>query len=576
MEQLDGKVFNGPSIKDELTGLYTMSWIMTQLYPDGPIEVTADAIVVFINIMNFKAFNRRFGFEGGNDYFRGLARELERIFTDDLIARAGGDHFIIIAKNLTDELVEKKLLELDEAMLEHDKGFRMHIKAGIYHSDGTEPFFVMLIDRAKMACDVVSRVYDRDFVFFDDDLREKNELRQYVVEHFEEAFEKEYFTVFYQPVVRAMTGNICGYEALARWRDPIHGMISPAIFIEVLESVRLIHKLDRFVINRVCKDIRDRLDAGYVCQPVSLNLSRLDFELCDVKKVLQTAIGKYGIPKEYIFVEVTESAAASGMRILSQQLINIREMGIKVWLDDFGSGYSSFNNLLVYEFDMLKIDMEFIKALGVNKKADVIVASIISMAKRLGLPTLAEGVETKEQFDFLKRIGCEKIQGYYFGKPADITEMSRSTMDDLGNDENPEFRDYFNQAGAINFLSNTPLKLRKHDGEREREVYNSLPITLIEVDNHSRAIRFVYFNKAYQNFINSFGIQHIDDVEEFFGEEGRRIMEGVFNTAEAHPDSQHEFEFELADGTVINCYIRLLSKTDTKSMFGYVVRRKDV
>ena len=566
---------NVPSVKDELTGVYTMSWLMTQLYPAGPIKVAPDAIVLFFNVMNFQSFNRRFGFLGGNDYLRNLAMEMTNIFVDDLVARAGGDHFIIITKNLTEQQVVHKLAELDSAMLKHDRGLHLHLKTGIYHSDGSEPLFVMLIDRAKMACDVVSKVYDRDYVFFDDELKKKNELRQYAVEHFEEALAKGHFTVYYQPVIRAITGEICGFEALARWNDPVHGMIPPSIFVEVLESVRLIHKLDNFIVNRVCQDISDHINKGYVCEPISINLSRLDFELCDVKKLLADAIERNNIPKEYLIVEITESAAATGMQMLVDELSAIREYGLQVWIDDFGSGYSSFNNLQLYDFDTLKIDMEFVKGIGVNPKSEVIISAIISMSKRLNLPTLAEGVETKEQFEFLKRVGCEKIQGYYFGKPAPKEAFALVKDSTLANLEDPEYRKYYDVACSLNFLSSSPLRSADPNLLKSGGLINGTPFTLIEYDRAADKVNFIFYNKAYEVFFSSFGIKSIDDVQDYFGDQGQKTMREVFAEAESKPCERIVFEVELTDEIILHCRIRFLAHHNDRSIFGYVVRRKD-
>ncbi len=564
-----------PSLKDELTGLYTMSWIMTQLYPSGPIKVTPDSVVLFFNVMNFQSINRRFGFEGGNQYLRNLAHEMSLIFKDDVVARAGGDHFIVISNTLSDEEVVKRLKDLDDAMRKHERGLHMHIKTGIYHSDGKEPLFVTLIDRAKMACDVVKNVYDRDYVFFDDKLKKNNELRQYVVEHFDAAFKKEYFSVYYQPIVRSITGEVCGYEALSRWKDPYHGMIPPFIFVDVLESVRLIHKLDMFVVDKVCKDIRKHIDGGYVYEPISLNLSRLDFELCDVKQVLLDTIAKYDIPKDALIVEITESAAATGVESLVQKLSDIRASGIQVWIDDFGSGYSSFNNLQLYDFDTLKIDMEFVRGIGVNPKSEVIISAIISMSKRLQLPTLAEGVETKEQYDFLKRVGCEKIQGYYFGKPEPRENYALVKDSTLANLEDPRMRKYYSEASSLNMLSSSPLNSFHSKKKDAGGLVNLTAITLIELDETTDKTRFVFYNRAYEKFFESLGIMSIDMVKPYFGEEGENGIREVFKEAESKPDERITLDVEWSEDITLHCRVRFLARYENKAIFGFVVRRKD-
>ena len=564
----NSQMYNEPSVLDELTGVYTMSWIMT------PIAVTDDSIALFINVMNFKGFNRRFGFEGGNGYLRQLAHELREIFADHIVARAGGDHFIVITKKLTDKDIEAKIHLMDEAMAKYDRGLHMHIKVGIYHGIGDEPSFLILIDRAKIACDMVSKGFDRDYLFFDDDLKKRNELNQYVVDHLEDAFKKEYFCVYYQPIIRAVTGQVCGYEALARWKDPKYGMIPPSVFVEVLENVRLIHLLDHFMIEHVCKDLRNDIDSGFNYQPISLNLSQLDFELCDVQKILDDCTKKYDIPHELLIVEVTESAVATTTKWMKEQIHALRELGFKVWIDDFGSGYSSFNNLQNYDFDTLKIDMEFVRGLNVNPKSNVIVASIISMSKRLQIPTLAEGVETKEQYDLLRRIGCEKIQGYYFGKPNPAEYYLSDSYDSHTINEDLALREYLDKASSINFLSNTPLLWKKNPERSAYEVYNSLPITLLEMDYDTGEIRFLYNNDAYLKFINSFGIEDISDVQDFFGDIGKSTMMNAFAESELTGE-RVDFDAPFDDVITISCKVRFLARAGNKAVFGFVAKLKE-
>lgn len=572
MEKANRKDYNAPVEIDQVTGVYAMSHLMAQLFPTGPIRVMPNSIALFINVMNFRFFNRRFSFEGGNGYLRGLGTELKNVFPGDIVARAGGDHFIVLTKDLTDEEITDRLHELDAVMLAHDRGFHMHIKAGICRSSGSEPSFVILIDRAKLACDSINRVYDRDIAFFDEPLRQKNALYQYVVDHFEEAFEQNHFEVYYQPIVRAMTGQVCGYEALARWMDPVHGMISPGVFIEVFENIRVIHRLDCLVIETVCRDIRAAIDNGFNYQPVSFNLSRLDFELCDIRRVIIEKSEKYNIPKGLLHVEVTESAISSSISSMYEQLTALREDGYTVWIDDFGSGYSSFSNLQSYDFDTLKIDMAFIRNLEKNPKSNVIVASIISMAKRLKLPTLAEGVEGKEQYEFLRRIGCEKVQGYYFGKPAPLDAYLVMGEASYQVNENHKFSQYYERLGSLNFLSSSPLRNYEHNHEA-LTVYNPLPITLIELDHVTGELDFFYYNQAYIKYINSFGISAVDEVVKFFGEDGKKIMFKAFEDAEADPEDRVEFEATVADGTEIFCRVKLLAKEEQRSMFGFVVNR---
>ena len=247
--------------------------------------------------------------------------------------------------------------------------------------------------------------------------------RLYMVNNIDNAVNNGWIVPFYQPVVWSDTNQLCGCEALARWKDPVYGQLYPNEFIPVLEEYRLIHRLDRAIFESVCRDIRNALDAGRPVVPVSLNFSRLDFELMDAVQELENIVTKYQVPKEMIHVEVTESALTDDFINLNASLNRIKELGYSLWLDDFGSGYSSLNVLKDYQFDVVKIDMRFLSNLESSEKAKTLLGSIVDMAERIHMLTLTEGVETKEQADFLNKIGCERLQGYLFGKPVPKEEL---------------------------------------------------------------------------------------------------------------------------------------------------------
>ncbi len=247
--------------------------------------------------------------------------------------------------------------------------------------------------------------------------------RQYIVNHIDRAVQDGYIKVYYQPVVWADSKELCGFEALARWLDPTYGFLSPGIFIPVLEEYRQIHKLDACIFEQVCRDMREAMDNDYPVLPVSLNFSRLDFELMDAVGLLEDLIEKYDIPKDYLHVEITESALTENMGVLEEAMKRIKEDGFAMWLDDFGAGYSSFNVLKDFDFDVLKIDMTFLKGFEKNKKSPIILNTIIKLAESIGMLSLTEGVETEEAAEFLRDAGCGRLQGYLYGKPMPLNEI---------------------------------------------------------------------------------------------------------------------------------------------------------
>ena len=241
--------------------------------------------------------------------------------------------------------------------------------------------------------------------------------KQYIINNIDSAIKKGFIKVYYQPVVWSKTKKLCGLEALARWDDPEYGFLPPASFVSVLEEYRLIYKLDLFVLESVCKDMSSYQQDGKACIPVSVNFSRVDFEMIDVASEVDRIVNQYDIHNTNIHVEITESALSDNNIKLRTAMSKIRDGGYSLWLDDFGSGYSALNVLKDYSFDMMKIDMKFLVSFSENQKTRTILQSIMQMAKGLGMNTLSEGVETENAAEFLSSIGCERLQGYLFGKP---------------------------------------------------------------------------------------------------------------------------------------------------------------
>lgn len=233
-------------------------------------------------------------------------------------------------------------------------------------------------------------------------------LRDYIIQNFDRALDNHWIQVYYQPVVRSMTRTVCGAEALVRWIDPDKGMISPGQFIPVLEETEKICRLDLYVFHQVCRHYREVTDHGEETIPVSVNLSRVDFTHGNLVADIDRISRKYGVPREFTHVEITESAFVENIDNVNPYIEKFHELGYQVWMDDFGSGYSSLGVLQKYSFDVIKIDMSFLR--NFNAKSKTIITAIVKMAKEIGIQTLAEGVETEEQFLFLKNIGCEKIQ----------------------------------------------------------------------------------------------------------------------------------------------------------------------
>ena len=355
----------------------------------------------------------------GNELLINFGNLLKDVFKNDLCARQADDHFVVFTSA---EGFEAKINELNNRFKELVNGLFINLKVGIYKPKDLEMPHIA-IDKARYACGTIKKKPEILFTEYDDKVDEKFKKQQYIVNHIDEAVANGWIKAYYQPVVWSKDNELCGAEALARWIDPVYGFLSPADFIPVLEDNRLIHKLDRAIIEYVCSNMRRAIDEGRPVVPVSINFSRLDFELMDVVNELESIIEKYNIDKKMIHVEITESALSENVSLMREKVLKLKEDGYSIWLDDFGSGYSSLNVLKDFTFDVVKIDMTFLSNFETNEKTKDILDCIIQLANRLGMKTLTEGVETKEEADFLEAIGCGRLQGYLFGKPYKLDDF---------------------------------------------------------------------------------------------------------------------------------------------------------
>ena len=391
---------------------------------------------------------------------------------------------------LTDSAgVEDKIREAHSCILALRPSAKVDCKVGIYQLGrwGADPN--LAVTRVKIACDSIHDSGDHFMAYYTEALDRKVELKDYVSRHMDEAVEKGYIKAYYQPIVRTMSGALCGMEALARWEDPKRGFLQPADFISALEESRQIHKLDLEIIRQVCENFSRCMAEGRPVVPVSVNLSRLDFLQCDIFQEVENRVLEYNVPRDMIHIEITERLLNAMDARIRQGLHRFRKAGYEIWMDDFGSGYSSLNLLKGYFFDVLKIDMAFLGSS--SERARKIISSIISMDKSIGTRSLAEGVETREQFEFLKNRGCEKVQDFFFGKPMPYEESLDHCMREGLKVETRAWKAYYDAIGMVNFQTDETLTLLEYDGLR---------------------IRYLFANSAYIDMIHHVGDQFLKAV----------------------------------------------------------------
>ncbi|MGN0364009.1 MAG: EAL domain-containing protein [Bilifractor sp.] len=445
---------------------------------------------IYLNITNFREYNRRFGVHAGDNLLRMIADALIDAFPGQLLGHLAADSFVALVKR---EGVTEHVESVCEKINSYINNNNILLKCGIVYAEEDADFTWIRhsFDMAKTACTSIQTDVTKNVAVYTKDMGERLNNRMYVIQHIDDALEKGYIKVYYQPVVRTLSGRLCGFEALARWEDPDKGLLRPDVFIPILEDARLIDRLDACIIEQAGRMLHDRLVNNLPLVPISVNLSKLDFDLMEPLEVLENIVKKYEIPREYIHVEMTESVMVWNRQNLQKIIRDFHQAGYEVWLDDFGSGYSSMNILHNYSFDELKIDMDFFR--NFDEKSRKIITSVVSMAKSLGMHTLAEGVETAEQLLFLKEIGCGKIQGFYYGRPLPFSETLITCRGKNLTMETPYERDMFNKAELIDTTSDSPVAI---------------------VENTPEHIRLLTANKAYLRELASIGTESLPDANQ--------------------------------------------------------------
>lgn len=414
------------SEKDVLTGGYNRRGfirITERLLNEVP-DRTKYA-VLFFNVKNFKAVNELFGVESGDVVLQNIFRTLTHSKLSPVItARVESDHFVCLVENKNLDFEELTSV-CDNKFVKDGKCMNLIIRCGIFYVEEKPMKISGMIDRAKLAKRYITDEYVQPYMVYDHSMQVSYIDKAKLAGELQEGIAKEQFKVYYQPVIDTKTGKIASAEALIRWIHPDKGFISPALFIPALEENGHISELDFYVLKKVWQFINDRCENNKFVVPISVNLSWMDFyDEIMMEKILKEMDRFRENGREHMArFEITETSYAAIRENRSGILESLRIKNAKILLDDFGSGFSSFGMLQDYDFDILKIDMSFIRKIGENPKTKSIVHSIIGMAHEIGIKTVAEGVETEEQVSFLRQSGCDYIQGYYYSKPLPEEEF---------------------------------------------------------------------------------------------------------------------------------------------------------
>ena len=415
---------------DQLTGLPNKYLFIKDLSDVLAAPNSSDFAVMQINIKNFIFINQQVGFIKGNDIlaeFAAKARELFDETKNEKIYLLNGNNFYVISKK---ERINDLFYKLNHLELLTLKQFQiadisnLSIRAALYNITGSEPNTDTVIDRISTTYFTVRSLHNKDFLVYDQDIAKQVSQTISISQHIQQALLNNSLYVVYQPKVNQLTNKLVGAEALIRWNH--NGtVVPPDKFIPVCESTGFIKRLDFFMLNQICKKLDEWIKKGIELVPISVNFSKQHFTHQEVAERICNIIDFWKIPHNLIEVEFTETSIAEMKEILKNTIDILKDKGIPVSIDDFGSGYSSLSLLQDLDFDVLKLDKSFIKTVVVNKRARTVIANVINMAKELNMSVIAEGVETKEELSILKKLKCNVIQGFIFDKPLSVEDFEQ-------------------------------------------------------------------------------------------------------------------------------------------------------
>lgn len=428
--QNDKRTVEEMAIRDDLTGLLNRRGFVKKSQALFAIarEVNCPLAVIFIDINRFKAINDSLGHSVGDALLRHVADLLKDVYgQNSTICRMGGDEFVIYKENVSKMMVRDDLIRLTNRLAEsfsmagQDVPLDASIGVSLYPDDGDD--LEALLRSADIAM-YYAKEQHRNFLFFSHGMAmDRKILEQDLLK----ALRQNEFYLVYQPQIDVNTNQLMGCEALIRWKSEKHGLVLPGDFIPLAEESKLIVPIGQWVLEEACRQNKRWQDEGYPPLCVSVNVSVCQMLRPNFVGMVAEILNETGLKPEYLVLELVENMFAYPKEV-TPVLLKLKKMGIKIALDDFGSGYSSFSYIKEYPLDYLKIDRHFINGIECNRKDEAIVSTIVGMARFLDTTVIAEGVEKVEQLEFLRQIHCDYVQGFYFGKPCLSSDFEASFL----------------------------------------------------------------------------------------------------------------------------------------------------
>lgn len=423
--------------RDSLTGVYNRDEFYRRAEEMLSRNPERDFYIISVDLERFKLVNDLFGADEGDKLLKYIAKLLQMSASEEgICGKLSGDvFFAMIPEDRCENLEHHVFGFMSNAVKDYPLNISLSLKYGVYRVKSRAVPINVMCDRAKLAADSIKGKYDIDFAYYEESLRDVLLAEHQIINDMKAALHNREFVIYFQPIYDLATEKMASVEALVRWLHPKKGLISPSQFIPLFEKNGFITDLDIYVWDNTCRNIRKWLDSGYSVVPVAVNVSRMDIYDPNLPDILMGIINKYELTPQHISLEITETAYTESPVQLIKAVHALNEQGFIIEMDDFGSGYSSLNMLSELPLDMLKIDMQFLHSQTKENRKGNILSFIISLAKWLGLSVVAEGIETHAHMMFLRSMGCDFGQGYYFSQPlseADFENLLRDGVRDEG------------------------------------------------------------------------------------------------------------------------------------------------
>ena len=524
-------------------------------------------MLVAIDIEHFRFFNKLYGTAEGDKLLKHVGRCLEDICAENggVAGYMGLDNYAILMPN-KDELLKKLKNDIADGVRKLNNAAGFLPAFGVVVINDTGMTAAALYERATIALSYVFGNYANRVCYFADEMISRIEEELVLLSEIQEGLDKEEFTFFVQPQCDISTGKIVGGESLVRWKHGEKGLISPGVFIPVLEKNGFIADLDKYVWEKVCQWLRDWMNKGYKPVPISINVSRIDIFTMDVVAFLKELLDKYEIPPRFLKIEITESAYAESDDKVIRTVKQLRDSSFLVMMDDFGSGYSSLNMLKSVAVDVLKIDMCFLDIdENEEEKGIGILESVVNMARQMKIPIIVEGVETKKQEDFLLKMGCRYMQGYYYYKPMDITKFEELISDERNVDYDGIWCKQVEQMHVREFLDTNLFN--------DTMVNNIIgPSAFYEM--YDNKIEITRVNEEYYKLAGIKSGKEADSYKKFWNhvrDDDRQLLFSIFEQAHSNPANGADgyIHYVRVDGQVLWVHMKVffLREKDNHKIF---------